>query len=135
MGVAGTRCPVTCTRRSLWHGPRGERGFSDGEPPRLGGVLDLRTMPSCTTGDAMATDDAMPNTNGASPTALLARMDGYASCLLVLISLGLLVSLVLGKGNPVTAALEMLSVFVSGIVLGIIWIRLTLKRMSTSKEP
>jgi membrane protein DedA with SNARE-associated domain len=74
----------------------------------------------------------MPN---ASPTAVLDRIDGHASWLLVLASLGTLMRSVLGEDTPVTAAFEILLVFVSGIVLGIIWIRLALRRLDAGKEP
>jgi hypothetical protein len=53
-----------------------------------------------------------------SPRAALDQIDATASRLLVLFSLGILASLMLGEHSPVTAALEMLSVFVGGIVLG-----------------
>jgi membrane protein DedA with SNARE-associated domain len=67
--------------------------------------------------------------------AVLDRIDGYASWLLGLVSLGMLASLALGENNPVTDALNILLVFVSGIVLGIVWIRLTLRRMGAREEP
>jgi hypothetical protein len=67
--------------------------------------------------------------------AVLNRVDGRASWLLVIISLGMLASLFLGENNRVTEALNIVLVFVSGIVLGIIWIRLALRRMGTREEP
>jgi membrane protein DedA with SNARE-associated domain len=71
----------------------------------------------------------------ASHKAVLDRIDGYASWLLSLVGLGILASLVLGEHNPVTEVLEILLVFVSGIVLGILWIRLALRRIRASEEP
>jgi hypothetical protein len=73
-------------------------------------------------------DTPLPNTHAPSPAAALDRIDITASCLLLLVSCGMLASLVLWEQSPVTEALNILLVFVSGIVLGILWSRQALRR-------
>jgi hypothetical protein len=56
-----------------------------------------------------------------SAQAILAQVDRRASRLLVVGSLAMLASLGLGPQHAVTEALEILLVFLGGLVLGVIW--------------